>query len=36
MPRPPGWNEGKPWFLPQCGAGPDAVDPTKDPEDRAK
>lgn len=34
MPRPPGLNEGKPWFLPECGVGPDALDPTKDPEDR--
>lgn len=34
MPRPPGQNEGRPWFLPECGVGPDALDPTKDPEDR--
>lgn len=32
FPRPPGLNAGKPWFLPQCGAGPDALDPAKDPE----
>jgi hypothetical protein len=32
MPRPPGLNAGQPWFLPQCGAGRDAVDPAKDPE----
>jgi len=32
MPRPPGLNAGKPWFQPQCGAGEDALDPTKDPE----
>jgi phospholipid/cholesterol/gamma-HCH transport system substrate-binding protein len=32
MPRPPGLNAGKPWFQPQCGAGPDALDPSKDPE----
>lgn len=28
--RPPGWNGGKPEFLPQCGVGPDGVDPAKD------
>lgn len=33
MPRPPGLNAGKPWFLPECGAGPESLDPTKDPED---
>ena len=32
MPRPPGLNAGQPWFQPQCGAGPDALDPAKDPE----
>jgi ABC-type transporter Mla subunit MlaD len=32
MPRPPGLDSGKPWFQPQCGAGPDALDPAKDPE----
>jgi ABC-type transporter Mla subunit MlaD len=32
FPRPPGLAAGQPWFLPQCGAGPDALDPTKDPE----
>jgi virulence factor Mce-like protein len=32
MPRPPGLNAGKPWFLPECGAGPDALDASKDPE----
>lgn len=32
MPRPPGLNVGQPWFQPQCGAGPDALDPAKDPE----
>lgn len=31
--RPPGYNAGKPWFLPECGAGPEGVDPAKDPED---
>lgn len=34
FPRPPGTNAGQPWFLPKCGAGPDALDPTKDPEAR--
>lgn len=32
FPRPPGTNAGQPWFLPECGAGPDALDPSKDPE----
>lgn len=32
MPRPPGLNAGKPWFQPQCGAGPDALNPALDPE----
>ncbi len=36
MPRPPGLNAGKPQFLPQCGAGPDALDPAKDPEGAGK
>jgi hypothetical protein len=35
FPRPPGYNAGQPWFLPQCGAGPAALDPTKDPEARS-
>jgi ABC-type transporter Mla subunit MlaD len=34
FPRPPGTDAGQPWFLPQCGAGPDALDPAKDPESR--
>ncbi|MCW2985832.1 MAG: hypothetical protein JWR63_3402 [Conexibacter sp.] len=34
FPRPPGQNVGQPWFIPECGVGPDALDPTKDPEDR--
>jgi ABC-type transporter Mla subunit MlaD len=34
FPRPPGTDAGQPWFLPACGAGPDALDPTKDPEIR--
>jgi virulence factor Mce-like protein len=33
LPRPPGLNEGKPWLNAECGAGPDALDPAKDPED---
>jgi virulence factor Mce-like protein len=32
MPRPPGLNVGQPWFLPQCGAGPDSLNPKDDPE----
>lgn len=32
MPRPPGLSVGQPWFQPQCGAGPDSLDPSKDPE----
>jgi virulence factor Mce-like protein len=32
MPRPPGLASGQPWFLPECGAGRDALDATKDPE----
>jgi phospholipid/cholesterol/gamma-HCH transport system substrate-binding protein len=27
MPRPPGLNAGQPWFIPECGAGRDALDP---------
>lgn len=34
FPRPPGANAGQPWFLPECGAGPDALDPDEDPEAR--
>jgi virulence factor Mce-like protein len=34
MPRPPGYNAGQPWFLPQCGVTHDALDPSKDPESR--
>jgi ABC-type transporter Mla subunit MlaD len=34
FPRPPGTNAGQPWFLPECGAGPEALDPAKDPEAR--
>jgi ABC-type transporter Mla subunit MlaD len=32
FPRPPGYNAGQPWFLPQCGAGPNALNPADDPE----
>jgi len=35
FPRPPGSQAGQPWFLPECGAGKDALDPDKDPEARA-
>lgn len=34
MPRPPGLNADQPWFLPECGAGPEALDADKDPEAR--
>lgn len=34
FPRPPGQNAGQPWFQPKCGAGPDALDPSKDQEAR--
>jgi ABC-type transporter Mla subunit MlaD len=34
FPRPPGYDAGQPWFLPQCRAGRDALDPSKDPESR--
>jgi len=36
FPRPPGYSVGQPWFQPQCGAGPDALDPEKDPEGAGK
>jgi hypothetical protein len=36
MPRPPGLNAGQPWLLPQCGAGPDALNSAKDPEGAGK
>jgi phospholipid/cholesterol/gamma-HCH transport system substrate-binding protein len=36
MPRPPGLNAGDPWFQPECGAGPDSVDVSKDPEGAGK
>jgi ABC-type transporter Mla subunit MlaD len=31
-PRPPGYGVGQPWFLPQCGITPAALDPAQDPE----
>ncbi|MCW3041154.1 MAG: MCE-family protein [Solirubrobacterales bacterium] len=34
MPRPPGLDAGHPWLLPECGAGADALDASKDPERR--
>ncbi|MCW3014762.1 MAG: mammalian cell entry protein [Solirubrobacterales bacterium] len=34
FPRPPGAVAGQPWFLPECGAGPEAINPFKDPEAR--
>jgi ABC-type transporter Mla subunit MlaD len=33
-PRPPGLSVGQPWFLPQCGAGPNSLNPADDPENR--
>ncbi|MGE4426820.1 MAG: MlaD family protein [Solirubrobacteraceae bacterium] len=32
--RPPGYSAGTPWFLPECGAGPEGLDPARDPEAR--
>jgi phospholipid/cholesterol/gamma-HCH transport system substrate-binding protein len=32
FPYPPGALAGQPWFQPQCGAGPEALDPAKDQE----
>ncbi|MHB8693259.1 MAG: MlaD family protein [Solirubrobacteraceae bacterium] len=34
FPRPPGYNAAQPWYLPQCGAGRDAVNPAHDTEIR--
>jgi phospholipid/cholesterol/gamma-HCH transport system substrate-binding protein len=31
-PRPPGANANQPWFLPECGITPSALDPSSDPE----
>jgi hypothetical protein len=33
-PRPPGLSVGQPWFLPECGAGPNSLNPAFDPENR--
>ncbi len=33
-PRPPGLIGGQPWFLPECGITKDALDPSKDPEEK--
>ncbi|WP_354698887.1 hypothetical protein DSM112329_04585 [Paraconexibacter sp. AEG42_29] len=35
FPRPPGYNAGQPWYIDECGAGKDAVDPSKDVEGAA-
>lgn len=32
FPRPPGEVVGQPWFIPECGVGPETVDPAQDPE----
>ena len=32
FPRPPGLNEGRPYFIPQCGVTPAALNPADDPE----
>lgn len=34
FPRPPGTQAGQVWFQPECGAGPEAFDASKDPEAR--
>lgn len=31
-PRPPGLTAGQPWFQPECGVGPESLDPATDPE----
>ncbi len=36
FPRPPGLNDGHPYFLPQCGITPAALDPSADPEGAGK
>jgi hypothetical protein len=35
-PRPPGLEVGQPYFLPQCGAGPNSINPAADPENPNK
>jgi hypothetical protein len=32
FPIPPGQTSGQPWFIPECGYGPEALDASKDPE----
>lgn len=34
--RPPGLASGTPWYQPQCGAGPEVLDPANDPTDKSK
>lgn len=34
FPRPPGESSGQPWYIPECGVGPETSDPSKDPEAR--
>ncbi len=34
FPMPPGFAAGQPWLIPECGVGPEALDPNKDPENR--
>lgn len=34
FPTPPGTNVDQPWFIPECGYGPEGLDPSKDPESR--
>jgi phospholipid/cholesterol/gamma-HCH transport system substrate-binding protein len=36
FPRPPGMNDGHPYFIPQCGITPAALNPADDPEGAAK
>lgn len=36
FPRPPGMNDGHPYYLPQCGITAAALDPSKDPEGAAR
>jgi phospholipid/cholesterol/gamma-HCH transport system substrate-binding protein len=36
FPRPPGMNDGHPYFVPQCGITPAALDPADDPEGAGK
>jgi ABC-type transporter Mla subunit MlaD len=33
-PRPPGLSVGQPWLLPRCGAGPNSLNPSHDPENQ--